>query len=138
MTLVFLGSLGERSEAEVLQAIGRAASLVPVRLDRRAYWPGPRVLCAAASVAPDFDRLVTGLRERLMAAGFAVDAKPFQAHVTLARKVRPPASSDEPLAAPISWQPTGIHLMASLVETAGRPAGTPRYMVRGVVAFGPP
>jgi RNA 2',3'-cyclic 3'-phosphodiesterase len=135
LTLVFLGSLCERSEAEVLQAIGPAPSLVPVSLDRLAYWPGPRVLCAAASVAADLERIVTLLRERLVAAGFAVDEKSFQPHVTLARKVRLPANFAESLVEPVCWQPMGIHLMASLARSSGRPIGGPRYLVRGVTGF---
>ncbi len=92
LTLVFIGALGVRSEAEVLQAIGPVV--------------GPRVLCALTGGARGPARLVSSLRERLMTAGFAVDTRPFRAHVTLARAPRPPTKRAELLAAPICWQPT--------------------------------
>jgi 2'-5' RNA ligase len=136
LTLAFLGTLCERSEADVGDAMDGLESPGPVRLDHLQYWAGPRVLCAVASDTIALERLAASLRLRLQSADFVADAKAFHAHVTLARSVDLPDGPAVPLAEPICWWPRELHLMASRAAAVGTPAGSPRYVSRLRYGFG--
>jgi 2'-5' RNA ligase len=126
VTLVFLGSVpGRRVDEVVAIAQGVAASgLAPPPLkfsfERLEYWKKPQVLCAVpvglagahAAVA-----LAAALKTDLVTAGFAPDLKPFQAHVTLARKV---AKVPSPAAlSPVRWSFEDYALVGSRTESRG-------------------
>lgn len=92
LTLHFFGELDAGRVGEVLTAIGPVAAAAPpfdLALGGLGSFPprgAPRVvwLGAAAGVEP-LSALAAGCRERLRAAGFAVEDRPFSAHCTLGR-----------------------------------------------------
>jgi RNA 2',3'-cyclic 3'-phosphodiesterase len=94
VTLAFLGSVAAACIPEV-QRIAReqAARLAqdgPATLTfaRLAHWKEAQILCAlTAEEAPIARALATALQEASASIGLSPDRKPFQPHVTLARKV---------------------------------------------------
>jgi len=108
VTLCFVGAVAE-DKLEALQDAARGVHgrAVRLRLDSLDYWTKPKVLCAVTSAAASLaQELSAQLADALTAAGFAPDAKPFRAHLTLARKV------DSTSAAACEWP----HLLASPVS----------------------
>ena len=90
-TLCFIGAVAE----EKLDALRAAAGSVRGRaltlhFDRLDYWSKPGILCAVATESANpapAQELSKQLASAAVSAGFMPDAKPFRAHVTLARKV---------------------------------------------------
>ncbi len=121
LTLHFLGQVDEARVA-ALSALGDdlPGEAFTLRLDRLGHWPKPRVLWVGPSVVPSaLHVLHHRLGENLHALGFRLDSRPWQAHVTLARKVSlsPEGLSFVPIAWPVrEW---------ALVES--RPGDRPLY-----------
>jgi 2'-5' RNA ligase len=120
MTLAFLGDV----ETERLQGLAQAADAVrshrfAVRLDRIEYWRKPQLICLTPQAPPAvLGQLAADLATRLGDAGFALDKRPYRAHLTLARKaVCPPAYAL--LDPPVLWQPTALALVESDRDTQG-------------------
>lgn len=140
LTLAFLGSLGAGQRACVEATVDRWMSgrgavpgdrLAPtgftLRLDQMGYWPRPQVLwLGPRETPPALSALVRGLRGILIPCGYRGDASPFRAHVTLARKVAPPAGADADVGtgvgagsgltgapAPVLWPVRDFVLLAS-------------------------
>lgn len=89
ITLAFLGSVtaDRRGCVESVAAAIRGTGF-RLTLDRIGHWPKPRVLWAGSSATPaELLALVQALTEGLRRCGFKPEARPFQAHLTLARKV---------------------------------------------------
>jgi 2'-5' RNA ligase len=89
-TLSFIGAV----EEERVLALRAAASLVrgphlELDFDALDYWKSPGILCATAGESESARDLSAALSDAASAAGFTPDCKPFRAHLTLARKVRP-------------------------------------------------
>jgi RNA 2',3'-cyclic 3'-phosphodiesterase len=124
MTLAFLGSVPQgrlphlQRAARALGAVFAPDGPLSLTFDRLAHWPGPQILCAiAGGETPAVPALATALREALVAAGFSPDLKPFEVHVTVARKVaRPPAAA---LMRPVAWCFESFALVDSRTERAG-------------------
>jgi 2'-5' RNA ligase len=124
VTLAFLGSVPVERIPE-LQRVARqqAASLArhsPATLcfSRFAYWKEARILCAlAAEESPTARALATELQDATSAAGLNPDRKPFQAHVTLARKVARPG--ELPKLHPVVWSFDSFALVESRTEPSG-------------------
>jgi len=119
ITLLFLGSVEEGLRPCIEQA-GGAAQGVPFTLvlDRIGHWPRPRVLWAGPGHTPaEVFHLVGALRRGVESCGVRPDDRPFQAHMTLLRKVnRPPAG----LAIdPVPWSVERFSLMASVPTEGG-------------------
>ena len=89
LTLAFLGLVAEHR----LPCIVRAAQRIDgrgfeLRLDHLGHWPRPRVLWAAPLQPPEELRaLVHALQQQLRHCGFSPEQRPYQPHLTLARKV---------------------------------------------------
>jgi 2'-5' RNA ligase len=97
-TLCFLGAVApERLDTLRATAAEVRAQAFALDFDRFEYWPEPRVLCATADNTANAGSLSRELHVRMLAAGFAPDAKPFRPHVTVARKLNASA------AAPVEW-----------------------------------
>jgi len=121
LTLAFVGDVAiDRIEA--LRVAGLAATEgVPafnLSLDRVGAFRGAGIAWAGAAVTPPaLLALARRLNDALAAAGFPTDPRPFQLHVTLARRCRrPPAAT---MCAPIAWAATGITLNASELAPGG-------------------
>ena len=124
VTLAFLGSVPARRIPE-LQRIAReqAAAFTqeaPLSLtfERVAHWSRPQILCGlAAETPPAAAALAAALKDTAAAAGFLPDLKPFQAHVTIARKVL--HAPTVPIARPVVWRFEDFALVDSRTETRG-------------------
>ncbi len=114
LTLVFLGDV-ERERLEPLRALAASVrgSRFDLSLDRLGYWRHALIAWAGTSVVPEaLAGLVAALEERLSAAGYAFDRRPYVPHVTLARKARCQGSLT--LKEPIFWRADAFVLVRSL------------------------
>jgi RNA 2',3'-cyclic 3'-phosphodiesterase len=128
VTLAFLGNVETARLPQLRAAVhGLAAADSarpgPLRLQFQSleHWARPQILCVTANAAtPDWCgafALATGIKQAILAAGFAPDLKPFRAHVTVARKVaRAPPS--QPMTR-VTWNFDAFALVASTTAAAG-------------------
>lgn len=105
ITLFFLGEVTaqQRSCAEAV-AGALHGSRFTLSLERLGYWRRPQVVwLAAPATPPPLQQLVSQLQQGLAECGFEVESRPYQAHLTLARKVRrpPPVMSPDPVPWPV-------------------------------------
>jgi 2'-5' RNA ligase len=120
LTLVFLGSL----DASTQHCAEQAAALVRVEpftltLDKLGHWPGPRILWLGAAHCPDaLLELVTGLHRALQPCKIKPDERPYQPHLTFARKVHAAAALPA-LSAPIEWRVSSFALAESQPRSDG-------------------
>lgn len=126
LTLAFLGdATAERLAAAEEAAAGVAAAPFDFVIDRLGCWPHNRILWAGCTeTPPPLAALARDLAERLRAAGFVLDARPYAPHVTLRRQAD--CSRAAPPAAPVPWTATEF----VLAESRRTPAGG-RYTVIG-------
>jgi 2'-5' RNA ligase len=119
VTLEFLGQVPRERQLSLRAAADRVSrSPVAIEFDRVEHWRKPQVVCLVASRVPTgLAALVTQLRAELAQEGFAVEARPFRPHVTLARKVR--SAADSLLDPPFVWQAGGFALVRSVTDAAG-------------------
>lgn len=95
LTLSFLGDVPDGAGAGLAAALDEAVSgekAFALRLRGVGAFPDdrrPRVVWAGAEAEPAMARLAKRVRERLAAAGFPGDDKPFKVHLTLARARTP-------------------------------------------------
>jgi RNA 2',3'-cyclic 3'-phosphodiesterase len=93
VTLAFLGSVASARIPELQRTAreqaARLAQKGPVTLTfaRLAHWKEAQILCALTDEAPIARALAVALQEATASIGLSPDRKPFQPHVTLARKV---------------------------------------------------
>ena len=138
ITLVFLGSVPEpdidsveRIAEKVAGEVGQAP--VSVALDVFEHWQKPRIICLTtqqpASAATS--RIAELLLERLTAAGFSPDIRPFRPHVTVARKVSRGGTTS--MLPPLRWAFDEF----ALVESQTGPAGAV-YRCRRRFTVAPP
>jgi 2'-5' RNA ligase len=124
VTLAFLGSIPVTRMAE-LQHIGNElapllAAHAPISLTftRLVHWKDAQVLCAlTAPESAGASALAVALQEATAAIGFSPDRRPFQAHVTLARKVLRPGPLLRLRA--LTWQFDAFALIDSRTEPSG-------------------
>lgn len=114
MTLAFLGSV-PAEQIEQLHSIGGGivANRFELKLTELGCWKRSAVAWIAPESVPGaLESLVTGLRNRLLTAGFRVDDKPFAPHITLLRKAkcRPQADLRQPS---LEWRIDRFVLMRS-------------------------
>lgn len=124
ITLAFPGNVTAGVQA-CLEAAADRLSGAPFELaiDRLGYWPGPRIIWAAPSVTPpELWSLAAELRGVLAGCGLEPENRPYQAHITLVRKV----SRALPVTrvTPIPWSIRDF----CLVESVSDPDGV-RYRV---------
>jgi 2'-5' RNA ligase len=124
LTLAFVGEVAS-DRFEALLAVGLAAAAgVPafdLALDRVGAFRGAGIAWAgAASVPAELAQLVSQLNDALAEQDFPTDPRPFQAHVTIARKCRRQPRANA--ARPIAWTVAKLALNASDLGSGG-----PRY-----------
>lgn len=104
LTLFYLGP----SDAEQRGCAERVAATVEtppftLALSRLGHWPRPRVGWIAPDASPPpLSALVSQLQPGLGECGFRIDPRPWQAHLTLVRKLRQPPRNDS-LEEPLLW-----------------------------------
>ncbi|MGA7802658.1 MAG: RNA 2',3'-cyclic phosphodiesterase [Gammaproteobacteria bacterium] len=119
LTLAFLGSRTPE-ERDCMTAAAAQVSVAPftVCVDQVGHWRRPRILWAGASTTPPaLIELVGALNRHLAPCGYQPESRPFQAHLTLARKAaRPfPLSPVEP----IFWPVDSFCLARSVTASSG-------------------
>lgn len=100
------------------QAAGIRGTPFELTLERVGHWPRPRILWAGpVHTPPELWSLVGGLNSAFEACGLARETRPYQAHVTLARKISraPTATSIEP----IRWSISDFCLVESVAGPQG-------------------
>lgn len=132
ITLAFLGATDAARERCCREAADRLRAVpFTLTLDRAGHWPRPQVLWLAPAVHPPaLHALATDLATALRGCGFQPEARPFQPHLTLARKVRRAVLPEA--VRPVLW-PVGDFV---LVESGGGADGV-RYAVRARWPLGP-
>jgi 2'-5' RNA ligase len=119
VTLEFIGAV-DAGRRPALQSAAATVSMPEFELqfDRCEYWPQPQVACLVASVTPaPLARFVSLLRAALAQVHVEPDHRPYQPHVTLARKVR--SATDMPVQPPLCWPATGFALVRSTSDPTG-------------------
>lgn len=119
VTLAFLGAVPVGRVADAVAAgHGVPVAEGSVRFDRLAAWgrAGPLVL-EPGELPAGLEELHAALANRLDAAGFALESRPFSPHITLARKLagRPSARR----AGPVDWRYADFALVASATDPEG-------------------
>ena len=130
LTLAFLGAVAEDRVAVAAAALETGAGFPPftLRLERVGHWRRAGVLwCAPRETPPELTALAGALHAALRGAGFELEARPFAAHLTLARKVSHYRGQDH-LPQPVSWPVAEARLMASRTL----PGGATYHTVRAV------
>ena len=124
VTLAFLGSVAAARIPDLhriaREQAARLAHDAPPTLTfaRLAHWKEAQILCAlAAEESPTARALALALQDATAAAGLNPDRKPFQAHVTLARKVLRPG--EVPSLRPVVWRFDSFSLIDSRTEPSG-------------------
>jgi 2'-5' RNA ligase len=134
LTLAFVGEVAaERVEALVAAGLAATAGVpaFELSLDRVGAFRGSGVAWAGASSMPaELAQLVGQLNDALTAQGFPTDPRPFQAHVTLARRCRRQLRANR--ATPIAWTVAALVLNASDLGSSG-----PRYRELAAWPLGP-
>ncbi len=124
VTLAFLGGVPAARIPELQRIAGECATAfarhAPPTLTfaRLVHWKEAQILCAlAAEESPTARTLAAALQDAAAAAGLNPDRKPFQAHVTLARKVARPGAV--PKLRPVVWRFDTFALIDSRTESSG-------------------
>jgi 2'-5' RNA ligase len=114
ITVAYVGEI-EPARLDALKEIGMQAASgmapCPLSLKGSGMFKGS-ILWAGVEGAQPFSRMAEDLKERLSAARFPFDPKPFRAHITVARDVKP----DEfplPQPDPASWTADCLTLFES-------------------------
>jgi RNA 2',3'-cyclic 3'-phosphodiesterase len=118
VTLVFLGQINqETKQLLVKQAENITVPDMTIVFDQLAFWKKPQVLCLTG-YSPDncLNALVQVLTEQVKELSISVDERPYQAHVTLARKVKETVKMDFE---PIFWHSRAF----CLVQSCSLPTG---------------
>jgi 2'-5' RNA ligase len=105
LTLAFVGDVDAAAVARLV-AIGARLRSAPfdLLLDTEGGFRRARVAWIAPSTTPPALRaLQQALAGALADEGFALEARPFAAHVTLARHCRTVPATTSPSAAPVAW-----------------------------------
>ena len=138
VTLVFLGEVDDTAIPTLLDTARQAAAghgVFPLQTTRLGGFPksgAARVLWLGLEAQPRLRALVEALRRGLQASGVSFDAKPFQAHLTVARFKGPRnvASFQEPLPA-MTFEVRAVVLYRSVRTPSGS-----RYLAVGAVPLG--
>ncbi len=120
LTLLFIGSADAARRACLEQAAdGLSGSGFTLTLDQAGFWRKPQILWLGCSAqpAPLLD-LVQALTAGAEQCGVKTESHPYQAHVTLARKVRTGPLAVLPIE-PIVWPVERFCLVESHTEPGG-------------------
>ncbi len=120
ITLVFLGSVDSRQE-QALIAAAKNIQMAPIKIvfDQLSFWKKPGIVCLTSNISELSSSLlavVKSLNELAVQLNIPVDARPYHAHVTLARKAKQAVAIDFE---PIVWCADKFHLVESFSTQVG-------------------
>lgn len=113
LTLVFIGSQGQEVQ-ECLEQQAAAIDLPPFTLtfDQLGFFAKPQVVWLGDKNPPEsLLQLAQALKQAQLRCGLEPEARPFQTHLTLLRKVRHPPAPLQP--EPVTWAVNDFVLVAS-------------------------
>ncbi len=84
-TLHFIGQLPAERLPELIEALTVPAHPVQIDFDQLEQWGGGLTVLTASRMPAELLDLHARLRDRLLALGLPVEARPYRPHVTLAR-----------------------------------------------------
>lgn len=119
ITLAFAGPV----DAETAACLARRAADIRVApfelcVDHAGYWPRPRILWIGPTHVPQpLWELAGALRTTLAGCGLVPEARGFQAHVTVARKVA--QAMEDPEFPPVNWPVSRFCLVESAPSESG-------------------
>lgn len=134
LTLAFLGNVPE-GQCEAVRVAAGACHLEPLtlQLDTAGYFPAARVLWVGPQETPAaLARLAADLAQAMRPLGLPPEARAFQAHLTLARKVASPPAL--PVLRAVAWPVEGF----ALVESRTRASGARYEVLHRYPALAPP
>ncbi len=119
LTLAFLGELPVTRGGDAIAAARRVeAAAHAFETQEARYWAHNRIVWVGPRETPAaLDALAQALRRELETSGFALERRPFAAHVTLIRKARAPTMPLEPPA--VQWPVSEFVLVRSTLARAG-------------------
>lgn len=117
LTMAFLGDIDER-RASSLKDLNLKAKRHALPIERAVYWKRNRILWVGPAENPEeLGELVQELHTKLRGNSFALENRPFAAHVTLMRKAGTPQSI--PALPEISWPVNELTLIRSQPSSKG-------------------
>jgi len=125
VTLVFLGHVDDKAEAEIKQKADRI-SIQPFTLcfDQLTFWKKPKILCLTTQqYDSQLIKLVNALNTMVEQCGIKGDKQSYHPHVTLARKASKSIVLD---IEPIHWQAQSF----CLLESCSTPDGVVYQLVQ--------
>lgn len=119
LTLAFPGSVTQPVQQCLEAGAGRiVAPPFELLVDRAGHWPRPRIAWIGPTHIPaGLWSLVTALREVLAECGLVPESRPYQPHITLARKANPGTMAGA--FEPIHWSIGNFCLVESVTDPAG-------------------
>lgn len=116
LTLAFLGPVATEKALQAARSIEGRAHALP--LEKAQYWKHNRIVWARPrETPPALVALVEELHGSLRRAGYALDDRPFAAHVTLLRSA--PAPRELPPLPGVEWPVSEFTLVRSAVSNEG-------------------
>ena len=122
VTLVFLGAADEASRRCVQSMAGAAytGARFGLVLNTLGYWRKPQVLWLGGQHTPEaLLMLVAALQQGAERCGFAVECRPYEAHLTLSHKVERAPQNISAMVTPIAWPVTSFCLVESVLHPEG-------------------
>jgi len=118
VTLHFIGTVGADRVDAISSGLDVPLEPFELRLDQPQVWPrGVAVLCAG-TVPHQLRQLHDRIGAALQALGLPVDARPYRAHVTLARRAAGAVAPQGVV--PLHWRARGYALVVSTGEKGQR------------------
>jgi len=125
VTLHFIGAVGADRVDAISSGLDVPLEPFELRLDQPQVWPrGVAVLCAG-TVPHQLRQLHDRIGAALQALGLPVDARPYRAHVTLARRAAGAVAPQGVV--PLHWRARGYALVVSTGEKGQRYRMLRRY-----------
>lgn len=116
LTLAFLGEADPGKAYNAAQRVQGAPHALPI--DHAQYWKHNKIVWVGPQTTPaPLDALVGRLHGALREHGFALEDRPFAAHVTLLRKAKPPQSL--PTLPRVEWPVNEMLLVRSRTSPKG-------------------
>ena len=116
LTLAFLGDADPAKAAAAARVVRAQSFDLPI--DGAKYWPHNRIIWVGPREMPgELRDLVAGLHSSLEREGFALEKRPFAAHITLVRKAG--RASSIPTLPAVSWPAEEFVLVCSRLSSQG-------------------